>query len=144
MVGNQAPDFQLELLDGQNFRLSDQHGRITVLDFWATWCGPCIQSMPVVDQVVQEFADQDVQLIAVNLQESGEQIESTLSRLGLNTQVALDIDGTVAAKYAATAIPQTVIIDRDGNVARFFVGGGSQFGDQLRGALTDLCETDPP
>ena len=82
-----------------------------VLDFWATWCGPCLQAMPQVDRVVREFSDQDVQLIAVNLEEPAKQITSTLERHKLQMAVALDRDGVVAAKYEATAIPQTVIIE---------------------------------
>lgn len=138
LVGKPAPDFTLELLDGKSFELSRQKGKVVVLDFWATWCGPCIQAMPQVDGVVHEFSDQDVDLVAVNLQENPAQINSTLERLKLNLTVALDIDGVVANRYAATAIPQTVIIDRDGNVARLFVGGGSDFADELRTALQDV------
>lgn len=138
MVGKTAPDFTLELLDGKSFQLSRRKGKVVVLDFWATWCGPCIQAMPQVDGVVREFKDQGVELVAVNLQEGPDKIKSTLERLKLDPIVALDIDGVVASRYAATAIPQTVIIDRDGNVARLFVGGGSGFADQLRTALQDV------
>lgn len=136
MVGQPAPDFQLKLLDGKKFQLSGHKGQIVVLDFWATWCGPCIQAMPQVDAAVHEVADQDVILIAVNLEEQPEQIRSTLERMELSPTVALDQDGVVATLYNAVAIPQTVIIDREGNVARVFVGGGPNFGDQLRESLT--------
>ncbi|GAG41856.1 unnamed protein product, partial [marine sediment metagenome] len=111
---------------------------VVVLDFWATWCGPCLQAMPQIDRVMHEFKDHDVQLVAVNLQEGPESIKSLLKRLKLNPTVALDIDGAVAAKYAAIAIPQTVIIDSDGKVVRLFVGGGPQFGEQLRAALKSV------
>lgn len=138
MVGNPAPDFTLELLDGKSFQLSQHKGKVVVLDFWATWCGPCIQAMPQIDAVVHEFKERDVELVAVNLQEAPARIKSTLERLKLNPTVALDIDGVVAGRYAATAIPQTVIIDRDGNVSRLFVGGGSDLAGQLRTALQSV------
>ena len=135
LVGKPAPDFELELLGGSKFHLAKSKGKVVVLDFWATWCGPCLQAMPQVERVAGEFRDRDVQLIAVNLQEAPQQITSMLERHKLHPAVALDRDGAVAEKYAANAIPQTVIIDRAGVVVRLFVGGGAHLGEQLRDAL---------
>ena len=135
LVGKPAPDFTLDLLDGKKFHLAENQGHIVILDFWATWCGPCIQAMPQVERVAKEFGDRGVRLIAVNLQESPKDIKAMLERHKLGVDVALDRDGVVADKYAATAIPQTVIIDKAGGVARLFVGGGPDFEDRLREAL---------
>ncbi len=135
LVDKPAPDFTLELLDGKKFHLAESKGKIVMLDFWATWCGPCIQAMPQVEKVAKEFAGQGVTLVAVNLQETPEQIKSMLERHKLEVNVALDREGLVAEKYKAVAIPQTVIIDKDGKVARLFVGGGPRFDEQLRQAL---------
>ena len=96
-----------------------------VLDFWATWCGPCMQSLPLVEEVVKEFTGQDVRLFAVNMEEQPDQIKAVLERHKMKFPVVLDRDGAVAARYAVTAIPQTVLIDRDGKIARLFVGGGT-------------------
>jgi thiol-disulfide isomerase/thioredoxin len=128
----------LDLLDGSRFHLAERKGRVVVLDFWATWCGPCLQTMPLVDGVVREFAGQDVDFVAVNLEEQPEQVKAVLERHKLNMPVALDRDGVVAAKYAVTAIPQTVVIDREGKIARLFVGGGKKTADALRKALQEL------
>lgn len=135
LVDKPAPDFTLDLLDGKKFHLADAKGKIVMLDFWATWCGPCIQAMPQVETVAGEFEKDGVTLIAVNLQEAPEQIKPMLERHKLKVAVALDREGIVADKYKAIAIPQTVIIDREGKVARLFVGGGAHFDDQLRQAL---------
>jgi peroxiredoxin len=140
LVGKPAPAFELDLLNGKRFRLAETRGRVIVLDFWATWCGPCIQAMPQVDRTVREFADQGVQLIAVNIEETPKQITALLNRHKLELTVALDRDGVVAGRYGATAIPQTVIIDRDGNVARVFVGGGPHVGEQLADALRKVLD----
>ncbi|MFO0889972.1 MAG: TlpA disulfide reductase family protein [Isosphaeraceae bacterium] len=140
LVGKAAPDFELELLGGKKFHLADAKGKPVILDFWATWCGPCLQAMPQVEQVAREFQDRGVRLIAVNLQEEPEQITPMLERHKLHPTVALDRDGAVAEKYAAAAIPQTVIIDREGNIARLFVGGGNQLADQLREALRSVLQ----
>jgi peroxiredoxin len=144
LVGKPAPDFQLDLLEGKTFRLSESKGQVVVLDFWATWCGPCLQAMPQVDRVTREFRDRGVRLVAVNLQEAPKQIASMLERHKLSLTVALDRDGAVAEKYAANAIPQTVIVDRDGTIVRLFVGGGPRLGDQLRDALRTLLPGEEP
>jgi thiol-disulfide isomerase/thioredoxin len=135
LVGKLAPDIELETLGGGKFKLSERRDKIIVLDFWASWCGPCLQAMPQVDKVAHEFADRGVELMAINLEEKEDRIKAALERLKLETPVAMDRDGRIAEKYGATAIPQTVIIDREGKVARLFVGGGPRFGDQLRSAI---------
>ncbi|MHC5538040.1 TlpA family protein disulfide reductase [Singulisphaera rosea] len=135
LVGKLAPDFTLKLLDGRPFTLSQGHGKVYVLDFWATWCGPCLQAMPVVERVTDEFREKGVELIAVNLQESAKQVTALLERQKLKVTVALDLEGGVAHLYGAYAIPQTVIIDAQGKVTHLFVGGGPHLEDQLRNAL---------
>ena len=144
LVGKPAPLFELDLLTGGKFKLADQKGHVVVLDFWATWCGPCLAAMPQVDRAVHDFQDQGVQLIAVNLEEGPKPIKSLLERHKLDVTVALDRDGAVAGKYQASAIPQTVIIDKAGNVVRVFIGGGTQFEEQLRTALRGLFPESPP
>jgi thiol-disulfide isomerase/thioredoxin len=138
LVGQPAFAFRLDQLDGSRFQLAEHKGRVVVLEFWATWCGPCLETMPLVAGVVREFADRDVKLIAVNLEEQPAQVKTVLERHKLSIPVALDRDGVVAAKYAVTAIPQTVVVDRDGKVARLFVGGGKKTADSLRQALQEL------
>ncbi len=139
LVGKPAPDFTLALLDQEaSFKLSDQKGKIVVLDFWATWCGPCVRAMPMVEAAVRDFPEDKVRLVAVNLQEQPKQIKSMLERHKLDVTVALDIDGVVAERYEASAIPQTVIIDRDGKIVRLFVGGSNDLGDQIKSTINDL------
>jgi hypothetical protein len=80
LVGQAAPAFQLEALDGSKFKLADRKGRIVVLDFWATWCGQCMQSMPLIEEVTRDFAGRGVELLAVNMEEQPEQVKAVLER----------------------------------------------------------------
>ena len=140
---SQRPGFELDLLDGKKYKLADHKGKIVVLDFWATWCGPCLHSMPLVDDVTREFSDRGVELLAVNMEEQAEQVKSMLERHKFTMPVALDRDGVVAGKYMVESIPQVVVIDRDGKVARLFVGGGKYNADSLKKALLELSDKTP-
>lgn len=138
LVGKPAPAIDLKTLDGKKFVLADRKSKVVILDFWASWCGPCMQAMPQIHQVAEEFASDGVELVGVNLQEEPDRINNALQRLKLDLNVALDVDGRIAERYGATAIPQTVIIDAQGNVARVFVGGGPRLADQLRQSLRTI------
>jgi len=145
LIGKPAPEVRLDLLDGGKFKLSEEKGHIVVLDFWATWCAPCMQSMPELIEVTQEFKVKDVKYVAVNMQEDSATISSTLERAKLSPIVALDIDGAAAERYEVSAVPQVVIIGADGNVARMFIGVDPNFADQLRQAINQLLNpTAPP
>lgn len=144
LIGKDAPDISLKTLDGQKFSFKDHKQKIVVLDFWASWCGPCMQVMPQIDKVIEEFAGQGVVLFAINLEETPEKVKAALTRLNLSPTVLLDRDGRVAERYGASAIPQTVIINREGKVVRVFVGGGARFDEQLRTALKSVLSGESP
>ncbi|MHB1157038.1 MAG: DUF2092 domain-containing protein [Phycisphaerales bacterium] len=122
LEGKPAPDFTLNTLDGKTVKLSDLKDKVVILDFWATWCGPCRMAMPIIDKVAGKFAEQGVRLYAVNLRETPDQIKSFLKEQNLSVNVLLDSDGKVGNDYRANAIPQTVIIDRNGVVSTVHVG----------------------
>lgn len=144
LIGKPAPDVRLDLLGGGKFTLANHKGHVVVLDFWASWCGPCMQAMPEVDALVAEFADQGVELIAVNLQEDRAAVSSALERLDIDPAVALDVDGALAEHYQVTAIPQTVVIDAEGKVARLFVGAAPDLPNELRATLQSLLTRAAP
>jgi peroxiredoxin len=138
LVGKAAPDFDLDLVGGDKFRLSEHKGKIVVLDFWATWCSHCVETMPDFVRLHGGSAGRNIDVVAVNLEEAPEQISAILERHNWHIPVALDRDGVVAAKYGVTAIPQTVIIDGEGKVVRHFVGGGSNLLQNIDESLRGL------
>lgn len=140
LVGAIAPAFELPLLEGDRIRLEDLRGKIVVLDFWATWCGPCIVSLPKLNEIAQEYRGVNVQLIAVNIEQKPSEIKSLLGKLEIKPTVALDSDGAVARAYFAEAIPQTVIIDANGKIVRIVVGGGEAAEKQIRLTLDSLID----
>lgn len=140
LVGQTAPDFRLGQLDGPAVQLKRLRGKLVVLEFWASWSEPCVRRLPVVASAVAAFPGDDVELIAVNLQEQLEPVEALLARLELDLTVALDLEGLTAQNYDALAVPQTVIVNRDGKIARVFGGTSNDLGDAIRRGLDELLE----
>jgi thiol-disulfide isomerase/thioredoxin len=135
LVGRPAPDFTLELLDGPKFALATQRGKVVVLDFWASWCAPCIKGLPDLAALSAEFDAGRVRFVAVNLQETRDDAAQAAARLKLNLPVALDLDGRVASRYGAASIPYTVVVGPDGRVAHAFTGYGPRLANELREAI---------
>ena len=136
LEGKPAPAFALKDLGDKTVSLKDLKGKVVVLDLWATWCPPCRASLPHLDKLYEESKGKDVAIYAVNLQEEKDDVEGFIKQTNLKTPVLLDKDGAVAQAYKANAIPQTVVIGKDGNVAKVFVGfGGEESAKKLKEAV---------
>lgn len=124
-VGEFSPDLDLPLLGGGASRIAEHRGKVVVLDFWATWCPPCVDSLPALGKVSREFADRGVVTFAVNRDEGPNReqlVQSFVKGLGIaDLPVALD-DGQAAGAMRVRALPTLVILDREGRVASSHVG----------------------
>jgi thiol-disulfide isomerase/thioredoxin len=114
-VGKPAPNFKLPDLHGREVSLDQYKGRVVMLDFWATWCGPCRMTMPIFEKLQKEFSSTLV-LLTVNLEDPPKTVIDYVYNQGLNSQVLLDENGSVGKVYHAVSIPMQVLIDKQGIV----------------------------
>lgn len=121
MTGQKAADFALKSLDGEAVALSSLRGKVVVLDFWATWCGPCRRELPVVDKLRAEFGN-NVQFLGVNDEDSGT-VKGFLRKNGYGITVLMDSKHSVNRTYGVRAIPTLFVIDRAGVIRQHFIGG---------------------
>jgi peroxiredoxin len=135
LVGQRAAEFTLKDLAGNEVTLAKLRGNVVVLDFWATWCPPCRESMPGLQKLHEELSDKHVKIFAVNLREEPDVVRKYLESSKLTLPVILDADGAVASKYSVSGIPQTVVIGKGGRVQNVFVGFGPQSEQKLREAV---------
>ncbi len=132
LVGKVAPDFTLKSLQGEKIALSDLRGKIVLLDFWATWCGPCRKELPDIEKLFQKYQDKDVVILAIDDEESGT-IKSFLKKHNYDFTTLVDSNQEVHRKYSTRAIPTVLVINRQGVVVDHFVGGRSE--EELTAAL---------
>ncbi|MDZ5471154.1 thiol-disulfide oxidoreductase ResA (plasmid) [Bacillus sp. 31A1R] len=114
--GKIAPDFVLTDLNGQKHRLSDYEGKGVFLNFWATWCKPCEREMPYMNNQYQNYKDQGVEIIAVNVAESDVAVKEFANRYQLQFPIVIDKDQQVMTAYGVNPLPITFLIDKNGEV----------------------------
>jgi peroxiredoxin len=136
-----APDFTLKSLDGPNLRLQEQRGKVVLLNFWATWCGPCREEMPQLNKLYEKYRPSGFTLLGVNVDEDSRNAAGIAGQMGVKFPVLLDGDKRVAKLYDLSAMPSTVLIDRDGRV-RFLhrgyrSGTESTYDQQIRALLKE-------
>ena len=139
LVGQSAPAFTLALLEGGELHLAAHKGKdIVILDFWATWCVPCVRAMPILVEVAEAYEGRGVVFYAVDQREGPETIRAFLKRTGLSVRVPLDQEGKVGDMYGVQGIPQTVLIGKDGTVQAVHVGFIPGMKQMLRDELDTL------
>jgi len=115
-VGNKAPNFTTQLISGQTVTLESLKGRVVLVNFWATWCGPCRAEMPFFQRLADSYDKKDFQVLAIDFLESPEQISKFTSQLGLKFDIGLDQKGAINRTYNVLSYPTSYIIGRDGKV----------------------------
>ncbi len=110
-----AKDFTLKSKGGSNLRLEDQRGQVVMMNFWASWCGPCRQEMPLLQALYEKYEKFGFTILAVNVDERSELADNFLKDVPVGFPVLYDSSSKVSALYDVDAMPTTIMIDRDGN-----------------------------
>ena len=119
----EVPDFTLETVDGKTVSLSDYRGRPVVINFWATWCAPCREEMPLLQETYDAHRDDGLVVIGVNVRETPEKVKRFLAEVGVEFPVLLDSEGAAVNRYLVTSLPLTFFVDREGRLRTLVVGG---------------------
>ncbi|WAA10520.1 thiol-disulfide oxidoreductase ResA [Fervidibacillus albus] len=117
-----APDFQLQDLDGNVYRLSDYKGKGVFLNFWGTYCEPCEKEMPYIERQYEAYKDEGIEVIAINVGETDLAIETFAKRLSLSFPIVVDKKGEVQNAYGIYPLPATFLIDSDGRIVHYYDG----------------------
>lgn len=136
VVGAPAPDFTLTDLAGKTVSLAEYKGKAVLVNFWATWCGPCRAEMPLLQDRYTTFHNSGLEILGVNIGEDFETIQPFIEDLGLGFTVLLDTDLQVNDSYRVLGYPTTIAVDRDGKVVDVHVG--AWLDDQLDTVLRQL------
>ena len=135
-----APDFTLRTMGGPNLRLQEQRGRVVLINFWATWCGPCRQEMPHLNRLYEKYRASGFVLLGVNVDDDKRNAVDVAAKLGLKFPVLLDTDKKVSRLYELSTMPSTVLIDRDGRVRAIHRGYQSGVEDLYDKQIRDLLK----
>jgi peroxiredoxin len=131
-----APDFTLPARAGGEMSLNGLKGQVVLINFWATWCGPCRKEMPLLDQIYQRYKGLGFTLLGVNVEEDSAGAENWLKQTPVTFPVLFDRENRVSKLYEVTAMPSTVIVDRKGQVRfvhyGYTPGTENEYQDQIR------------
>ena len=116
LEGQLAPDFVLKSATGENLRLSEYRGDVVLINFWATWCGPCRQEMPLLNDLYGRYQRVGFNLLGVNIDDDSRRAMKMVQELGVNFPVLFDESKEVSKLYEVEAMPVTVLVDREGRV----------------------------
>ena len=123
-----APDFTLKSSTGENVRLAEQRGQVVMLNFWASWCGPCRQEMPLLDGMAKKYGKMGFVLYGVNVEEDNTAAKKMLKDLGVTFPILFDTESKLSNLYSVEAMPTSVFIDKKGNIR--YIARGYKAGDE--------------
>jgi peroxiredoxin len=140
-AGVVAPDFAAKSDSGRNVRLSELRGQVVLINFWASWCGPCRQELPLLNKIYGRYRAAGFMLLAVNVDDNRKDAEAMLKRLDLRFPTLFDVSKNVSKLYGVDMMPSTLVIDRDGRVRYvhrgYYEGYERKYDQQVRELLKE-------
>lgn len=133
-----APDFTLPSNQNTNIKLSEELGNVVLINFWATWCGPCRQEMPELEKLHTRYEAAGFQTLGVNVEEDSAAAVALAKKLGVSFPVLFDTASTVSELYQVRAMPTTVLVDRNGKVRHVYKGYKPGYEDKYRQDIKSL------
>jgi thiol-disulfide isomerase/thioredoxin len=129
-VKGPAPNFTLKSMGGNNLKLSEMTGNVVLINFWASWCGPCREEMPLLNALHKKYQPLGFTVLGVNVEENVDGARSFLKNVPVDFPILLDNTNEVSKRYKVVAMPTTVVVDRDGNMR--FLHEGYKPGDEKK------------
>ena len=139
--GTMAPDFVVEMFDGKQIRLSELRGKVVLVNFWATWCPPCLEELTRVQKdIIDRFAGKDFVFIPISRGEEKSTVAAFRKRMGYTFSMGLDPDQKIFRRYATNYIPRNFLIDRDGKVVLASIGYDTKEFEHLLNTIEKTLE----
>ncbi len=138
-LGSPAPDFTLQSADGSTVRLADLKGKPVFINFWATWCGPCREEMPAMQELYEQYRDQGLVILAVDMEEDVRLVRRWIDQGGYTFTFVLDSDGEQVKRYNVNASPTSYFVGRDGVIRDLKLGALSR--DEMRAKVEKLLQS---
>ncbi len=120
--GKIASDFSIKLFDGGDFRLSEQRGKVVLVNFWASWCPPCRDEAPVLERAWQKYKDKGFVLVGVDIWDTEADARKFMQEFGITYPNGADSNGETAVEYGVTGVPEAWFLNKDGRLVRRWVG----------------------
>jgi peroxiredoxin len=140
----EAPAIDLLRPDGSPLSLSQLRGKVVLVNFWASWCEPCVTEMPSLQRLRNQLGAQGFEVLAVNYMEGPARIEAFTSKMELDFPIVRDTDGSIAKSWSARIFPASYVVDRDGRIRYVLVGGADWTSQALVGKVRELLAPQPP
>jgi thiol-disulfide isomerase/thioredoxin len=129
--GQRAPDLKLPTKTGEQIDIRDLEGKVVIVDFWASWCAPCKEELPVLDAMYREHHDRGLEVLAVNIDEDPGDAEALLSRIPVSFPIVYDPEQAAVGRWAPPKMPTSYIVDRKGNISVIQAGFEPREADAL-------------